>query len=164
MIRSLLDTAADLTVVPGYTRLGYRLRSRGWDEELPRMEGRTVLVTGATAGLGLACTGELARLGASVRLLARSAERADLARSGIVEASGNEDVEVYICDLSSLASVRHAAEAIAGAERRLDVLVNNAGVLLGGDRERLWRECELLSGLSARVTAEPTTLKPEGDT
>ena len=131
MIDSLLDTLLDLAVVPGYTRLGYRIRSRGWGADLPRMDGKTVLVTGATSGLGLAAAHALAGLGAGVRLLARSQERADLARREIIDASGNEDVGVYLCDLSSTASVRHAAARIAGEEGRLDVLVNNAGVLAG---------------------------------
>ncbi len=133
MIGSLLDTLLDRTVVPGYTRVGYRIRSRGW-EQLPRMDGRTVMVTGATSGLGLATAHALARLGASVRLLARDPERAERARSEIVGSSGNEDVASHICDLSSLASVRHAAGRIREQEPQLDVLINNAGVL-AGERE-----------------------------
>ncbi len=129
-IGSLIDTAADLTVVPGYTRLGYRIRSFGWDTELPRMEGRTVLVTGATSGLGLAAARAIAQLGARVLLLARSAERAELARTEISDASGSDDLGVYLCDLSSLDSVRRAAARIAAEEPRLDVLINNAGMLL----------------------------------
>ena len=131
MIDSLLDTLLDRAVVPGYTRLGYRIRSRGWDADLPPMGGKTVLVTGATSGLGLAAAHALAGLGAGVRLLARNEERAELARSEIVDASGNADVGVYVCDLSSTASVRHAAARIAREEGTLDVLVNNAGVLAG---------------------------------
>jgi dehydrogenase/reductase SDR family protein 12 len=126
-----LDTLLDRAVVPGYTSLGYRIRSRGWEADLPRMDGRTVLVTGATSGLGLAAAHALAGLGAGVRLLARSEERAELARSEIVGASGNEDVGAYVCDLSSMVSVRRAAARVAREEETLDVLVNNAGVLAG---------------------------------
>ena len=54
MINSLLDTVLDRTVVAGYTSLGYRIRSRGWSaSELQRMEGKVVLITGASSGLGL---------------------------------------------------------------------------------------------------------------
>jgi NADPH:quinone reductase-like Zn-dependent oxidoreductase len=53
MTGSLLDTALDLSVVGGYTSLGYRIRSRGW-KPLPQMEGKVVLITGATSGLGSA--------------------------------------------------------------------------------------------------------------
>ncbi len=132
MIDSLLDTLLDLAVVPGYTSLGYHIRSRSWDADLPRMDGKTVLVTGATSGLGLAAAHAFAELGARVRLLARSEERAELVRSEIIDASGNEDVAVYVCDLSSTASVRHVAARITAEEGRLDVLVNNAGVMAGG--------------------------------
>ena len=135
MIQPVLDTILDRTVLVGYTRAGYRIRRHSWDAaEFPRMEGRTVLVTGATSGLGLASAHAFARLGASVRLLARSAERGDRARTEIVEASGNDHVGVFLCDLSSLVSVRQAAARFAAEESRLDVLVNNAGALLGERR------------------------------
>ena len=53
MIGSLLDGGLDRTVVGGYTSIGYRIRSRGWSAaDLKRMDGKAVLVTGATAGLG----------------------------------------------------------------------------------------------------------------
>ncbi len=123
-----LDAILDFAVVPGYTSPGYRLRRRGW-APLPRMEGQVVLVTGATAGLGLAAAEGFARLGASVRLLARSAERGERARAAIAQRSGSDDVAVVLCDVSSLASVREFAAGFVAREPRLDVLVNNAGVL-----------------------------------
>jgi len=129
MIPSLLDTILDRTVVLGYTNLGYRIRSSLWSADLPRMEGRVVLITGATSGLGLASAEGFARLGASVRLLARSEERGERARAQIVDRSGNEDVSVWLCDLSDLSSVREFAAGFIAEESSLQVLVNNAGVL-----------------------------------
>jgi NAD(P)-dependent dehydrogenase (short-subunit alcohol dehydrogenase family) len=130
VIGSLLDTILDRTVVGGYTSVGYRLRRRAWDaDELPRMEGRTVLVTGATSGLGLAAAEGFARLGARVRLLVRSEERGERARAAVVEATGNRDVRAYLCDVSDLRDVRAFAARFTADEPRLDVLVNNAGVL-----------------------------------
>jgi dehydrogenase/reductase SDR family protein 12 len=130
MIAALLDTLLDRTVVGGYASVGYRLRARTWDPaDLRRMDGQAVLVTGATSGLGRAAAEGFARLGASVRLLARSAERGEQARAAIVAATGNDDVRVGLCDLSRLADVRAFAARFAAQEPRLDVLVNNAGVL-----------------------------------
>jgi NAD(P)-dependent dehydrogenase (short-subunit alcohol dehydrogenase family) len=130
MIGSLLDTLLDRTVLPGYTSIGYEVRRRLWEaSDLPRMDGRTVLVTGASSGIGLATAEGFARLGAAVRLLVRSEERGEQARAAVVAATGNRDVRVCLCDLSDLESVRASAESFAAGEPRLDVLVNNAGVL-----------------------------------
>ena len=78
MINSLLDDVLDRTVVAGFTNVGYRIRSRGWSAtELQRMEGKVVLVTGASSGLGLAAAEGFARLGATVWLVVRSPERGE---------------------------------------------------------------------------------------
>ena len=130
MSTSLLDDALDRTVVAGFTNVGYRIRSREWSAcELPRMQGKVVLVTGASSGLGLAAAEGFARLGAAVWLVVRSPERGEQARARIVERSGNGDVHVGVCDLSDLESVRQFAGRFRGQVSRLDVLVNNAGVM-----------------------------------
>ncbi|MFI4977690.1 MAG: SDR family NAD(P)-dependent oxidoreductase [Solirubrobacterales bacterium] len=132
MIRSLLDTILDRTVVGGYTSVGYRIRRSTWETaDLQPMDGKVVIVTGATSGLGLAAAEGFARLGASVRLLARSEERGQRARAEIVARSGSSDVQVELCDLSALRSVRQFADRFSGEVPRLDVLVNNAGVMTG---------------------------------
>ena len=131
MTSSLLDTALDLSVIGGYTNVGYRIRSRGW-KPLPRMEGKVVLITGATSGLGLAAAGGFARLGATVWLAVRNRERGEAARARILERQGDADVRVELCDLSRPESVRRFAERFTGEAQRLDVLVNNAGVLTQG--------------------------------
>ena len=128
MTSPLLDTALDLSVLGGYTNVGYRLRSRGW-AALPRMEGKVVLITGATSGIGLAAADGFARLGATVWLAVRNRERGEDARTRILEHLGEADVRLGLCDLSRLASVRRFAERFAAEAPRLDVLVNNAGVL-----------------------------------
>lgn len=131
MIASALDTLLDRTVLAGYTSIGYRLRRRSWDGAgLRALDGRVVLVSGASSGIGLAAAEGFARLGASVWLLARSEERGERARAQIVQRSGNSDVHVGLGDLSELASVRRFAESFAAQPARLDVLVNNAGALL----------------------------------
>lgn len=130
MTGSLLDSVLDRSVIGGYTNIGYRIRSRGWPAaELPPLGGRVVMVTGATSGLGLAAAEGFARLGAAVWLVVRSQERGEQARAAITERSGNHDVHVGLCDLSDLQSVRQFAERFTAQAERLDVLVNNAGVL-----------------------------------
>jgi dehydrogenase/reductase SDR family protein 12 len=129
MIDSLLDTILDRTVVGGYTSVGYRIRGRTWHaSDLQRLEGKVVVVSGATSGIGLAAAEGFARLGASVRLLVRSEERGAQARAALTERTQNSEVRISVCDLSSLESVRACAARLA-EEERLDVLVNNAGVM-----------------------------------
>lgn len=124
-----IDAVLDCILI-GYTSIGYRIRSRAWQsDELARMDGRVVLITGATSGIGLAAAEGFARLGASVRLLVRQARRGERARAQIIARSGNEDVGLELCDLSDLAAVRSFAQRFGAQAPRLDVLVSNAGVL-----------------------------------
>ena len=133
MISPLLDSVLDRTVVAGYTNVGYRIRSRGWStSELPQMDGKVVLVTGASSGLGFATAEGFARQGATVWLVGRSPERGEQARVRIAARSGNGDVHTGHCDLSSLESVRRFAGRFRDQAPRLDVLVNNAGVMPQG--------------------------------
>ncbi len=128
MLRTVVDRAMDFTVVPGYSRLGHLAR-RGGFAPLPRMEGRTVLVTGGTAGLGRAAAQQCAQLGARVLVLARDEARGRKAVGEIAAATQNPDVELVLGDLSDQASLRVAAADVAGRVDALHVLVNNAGVM-----------------------------------
>ena len=128
MTPPFLDTLLDRSVVGGYTNLGYRLRSRDWDP-LPRMDGKVVLVTGATSGLGHAAARGFASLGATLWLAVRDRERGEHARAQITEHCADADVRVEVADLSQLQSVRRFAERLRGETPRLDVLINNAGVM-----------------------------------
>jgi dehydrogenase/reductase SDR family protein 12 len=125
---TIVDRAMDAAVVPGYTRLGFALRRRDF-EPLPRMDGRTALVTGATSGLGRAAADGFARLGARVLVLARDRSRGNRAVGEIVRGTANTDVHLVVGDLSDLASLRAAAADVAGLVPSLDVLVHNAGAL-----------------------------------
>jgi dehydrogenase/reductase SDR family protein 12 len=130
MINSLLDTVLDRTVLAGYTNVGYALRSRGWDDDALRsMSGKSVLVTGATSGLGLAAAEGFARLGAGVTLVARDAERGEGARARVAQLPGGGEAHLELCDLAKLASIRDLARRLDVRGDRLDVLVHNAGVL-----------------------------------
>ncbi|MFN2564206.1 MAG: SDR family oxidoreductase [Gemmatimonadaceae bacterium] len=94
------------------------------------MRGRVCLVTGANRGLGKATANGLARLGATVLMLARDPMRAARASDDVRRESGNADVSYLVVDLGSLASVRSAAEDVARRYAAIHVLVNNAGVNL----------------------------------
>jgi dehydrogenase/reductase SDR family member 12 len=135
----LLDTILDRTVVAGYTNAGYRIRRSMWNaSDLQSMDGKVVLVTGATSGLGLAAAEGFARLGAAIWLPARSEQRGERARTQIMASSPDSDVRVGLCDLSDLESVRAFAKRLGEETGRLDVLVNNAGALAG--ERTLWAD------------------------
>jgi dehydrogenase/reductase SDR family protein 12 len=127
----VVDTALDRTLLLGYGNVGLALRRHlpGWPADPPRMDGKVVLVTGAGSGLGLAACQGFAALGATVHALARNERRAEHAVRAVLDAVPGADVRQAVCDLSSLAKVEaFTAEFVAQASR-LDVLVNNAGVM-----------------------------------
>ena len=99
------------------------------------MEGKTVLLTGSTDGLGRACAADLALAGATVLVHGRSEERVAATVEKLRAETGSDRLRAHVADLSSLSQVRALAERVESEEDRLDVLVNNAGVALG-DRER----------------------------
>lgn len=135
----LLDRLLDRTVLGGYTRIGYAVRRRWWTDgpAAGSLEGRRALVTGAGGGLGEATALGLARLGATVHLLGRSADRVEPARERIAAQLETDGLPVRLhteeCDVSDLDAVRRFARAftarLADDGDALDVLVHNAGVL-----------------------------------
>lgn len=95
-----------------------------------RLDGKTVIVTGANTGIGKETAIDLAKRGAKVIIGCRSKERGEKAVIDIKRLSGNEDVHLKMIDLASFKSVRAFAEDILKSEVRLDILVNNAGVFM----------------------------------
>jgi NAD(P)-dependent dehydrogenase (short-subunit alcohol dehydrogenase family) len=98
------------------------------------MEGRTVVITGGNSGIGLETAVALAGAGARVVLGCRDAGRADAAVADIASRSGNDAVGHRRLDLADLPSVRAFAADLADLDR-VDVLINNAGLILGERRE-----------------------------
>jgi retinol dehydrogenase-12/retinol dehydrogenase-13 len=91
------------------------------------LSGRTCLVTGASAGIGLAAAHGLARLGARVVMAVRNPEKGERARRAVMGATGRE-LEMAVVDLESRKSIRAFARDLASRHAKLDVLVNNAGI------------------------------------
>jgi len=92
------------------------------------LDGRTCVLTGATSGIGEETALALARRGARLHLVARSEARGESTRSRLREEAG-ADVALHLADLSSLADIRRVAEELLAACPRIDVLLNNAGVV-----------------------------------
>jgi NAD(P)-dependent dehydrogenase (short-subunit alcohol dehydrogenase family) len=91
------------------------------------MRGKTILITGATNGIGLEAAVELARRGGRIVMVGRDAGRTEAAVADVVARSGSRDVSHLLCDFSSQASIRALAASVLSSLDRLDVLVNNAG-------------------------------------
>jgi NAD(P)-dependent dehydrogenase (short-subunit alcohol dehydrogenase family) len=102
----------------------------GWsNDDIPDQSGRTILITGANSGLGIRCAEALAAKGAHVVMACRNEAKAQEARRGVAAVATGPEPTVVRLDLSSLASVRTAADEIAASVDGLDVLMNNAGVM-----------------------------------
>ncbi len=97
--------------------------------DIPDQSGRTVIVTGANSGLGLATSRELARAGAAVWLAVRDEEKGRRASSSIREQVARADLTTGLLDLADLSSVRAFAESFVAAGGQLDLLINNAGIM-----------------------------------
>ncbi|PRX47900.1 NAD(P)-dependent dehydrogenase (short-subunit alcohol dehydrogenase family) [Prauserella shujinwangii] len=125
-----LDTVADRTVLPGYSKLGFRLRERRWQPLPPgSLTGRRAIVTGANSGIGKAISHGLADLGATVHLAVRDLARGNTAREELEARVPGADFQVNELDVASLADVRRFSDEFLDRHGTLDVLVHNAGVL-----------------------------------
>jgi NAD(P)-dependent dehydrogenase (short-subunit alcohol dehydrogenase family) len=99
------------------------------------IEEQVILITGATDGLGKAIATELAQRGATILLHGRSDERGQRTVQEITEKTGNSRLKFYRADLSRLSDVRALGTDVRANEKRIDVLVNNAGIMLDSREE-----------------------------
>ncbi|MBV9996856.1 MAG: SDR family oxidoreductase [Caulobacteraceae bacterium] len=102
------------------------------------MQGKVVVMTGATSGIGEAAAESLARMGAKIMLVARDPERAEATLAKLRRAGPGVEHGARFADLSTIAGTRRVGAEIAAAEPRIDVLVNNAGAVF--DRRQETRE------------------------
>ena len=111
--------------IAGFTNLGYRLHARDFSPITEDLSGQTVVITGGTGGLGRAAAEEVARLGARTVVVGRSADKL-----AAVADESQGSVVGYQADLSLMSEIRDLAGRLLEEEERIDVLVNNVGVLL----------------------------------
>jgi len=93
------------------------------------MQGKTVVVTGATSGIGEVAALELARKGARIVFVARNPLRRDATLARLMVANDKAEHAAYLADLSRLSEMKRVAGEIAAAEPKIDVLINNAGAI-----------------------------------
>ena len=128
-----VDAVLEACVVPGFSRIGLAVRSRLLPEftagDDRAASGRTIIITGATSGIGYAAAVALARRGAAIHFLARDRGRAERARRGIAMASGSTSISYGLADLEDLDAVRAFAREFRATHARLDVLIHNAGAI-----------------------------------
>lgn len=105
------------------------MSSKWTADQIPSQQGRTAIVTGANSGIGFETAVELARAGAKVILACRNPDKATAALAKLRERAPQADATLMTLDLSSLASVRRFATEFRAQHARLDLLINNAGIL-----------------------------------
>eukprot|EP00262_Sarcandra_glabra_P014662 TRINITY_DN4328_c0_g1_i1.p1 TRINITY_DN4328_c0_g1~~TRINITY_DN4328_c0_g1_i1.p1 ORF type:complete len:322 (+),score=52.65 TRINITY_DN4328_c0_g1_i1:114-1079(+) len=114
-----------------FTKSGFQDHSKKFNAEDMKIqiEGKNCVVTGANSGIGYATAEGLASRGATVYLVCRSKERGEDALSKIQSATGNKNVYLEVCDLSSVSEIKSFASRLSSNNQPLHVLVNNAGLI-----------------------------------
>lgn len=115
-----------------YGKDGFLRASKTFDNSVMerKLTGKVCIVTGANQGLGLHTCQELAARGATLLMLCRSEERGKTAVEEVRAKSGNSDVHLKVCDVSSPASIQAAVSDLKAAYKKVHLLVNNAGVMI----------------------------------
>jgi NAD(P)-dependent dehydrogenase (short-subunit alcohol dehydrogenase family) len=98
------------------------------------MNGKTVVITGGTSGIGEVAAEALAKMGARIVLIARDKARADATHARLRSIAPGVAHSVYLADLTRLAEMKRVAEQIADQESVIDILINNAGAVFAARR------------------------------
>ncbi|MGD6793033.1 SDR family oxidoreductase [Metabacillus indicus] len=100
------------------------------------LNGKTAMITGATSGIGKSAALEIARAGASLVLPCRNIDKGLETKNWLQEETGNKQIEVIRMDLASMESIRKGASSFSSQHGRLDILINNAGIMPNDDKLR----------------------------
>lgn len=128
----LVDRVLELPIVPSFTRIGSAVRSRveGWNSlDDYELGGKVMVLTGATSGLGLAAAEQLARCGATLVLVGRTAQKNQQVVDELVASTGNTGLSQIAADMGDLDQVRKLGAEVLACHDRLDALLHNAGAL-----------------------------------
>ena len=105
------DTVLEGSVIGSFTSLGFKVRSRKWDElDLSAVAGKTVVITGATSGIGRKVATDLALGGARLRFIARNSRKAEDLKQELLDLTDQSDIDYYLADLSEIANVSRSRQ------------------------------------------------------
>ncbi|KNA24168.1 hypothetical protein SOVF_017510 [Spinacia oleracea] len=131
LLKAWRTTAFGVYGYLNFTKAGFMEHSNKFKVEdmQGRLDGKNCMVSGANTGIGFATAQDLASRGASVYLLCRSKERGEAALSKIQTKTGNQNVYLEVCDLSSVSDIKSLSAKFSSKGAPLHLLVNNAGIL-----------------------------------
>jgi NAD(P)-dependent dehydrogenase (short-subunit alcohol dehydrogenase family) len=131
--KGFFDSALEASVAGSFTGVGLRMRKRLYTwEPLPpgALQGKVVVITGGTSGLGEHASMAMAKLGAHVTMVARDASKAARVCERLRELSGSAAIDAAQAEMGNLRAVRRAASELQERHGRgIDVLIHNAGAL-----------------------------------
>ncbi|KAK9270735.1 hypothetical protein L1049_026318 [Liquidambar formosana] len=131
LLKTWRSTAFSVYGYLNFTKSGFMEHSKKFKSEdmQTHIEGKNCIVTGANSGIGYATAQGLASRGATVYMVCRNKERGEAALSKIQSMTGNQNVYLEVCDLSSVNEIKSFASRFSSKDVPVHVLVNNAGLL-----------------------------------
>ncbi|CAK9154188.1 unnamed protein product [Ilex paraguariensis] len=131
LLKTWRSTAFGVYGYLNFTKSGFLEHSKKFKAEdmQTQIEGKNCIVTGANSGIGYAAAEGLASRGATVYMVCRNKERGEAALSKIQSATGNKNVYLEVCDISSVGEIKSFASSFSSKDVPIHVLVNDAGLL-----------------------------------
>jgi len=131
-LRNTIDTLLEFFVITSFSNIGYIIRRRlfKWSNSSNEsIEGKCILITGATSGIGLTLAERLASEGAKLILIGRDSEKTNLVVKSLIRKTNNTDISFFIADMGNLEDIRKIAADIKDKFDSLDILIHNAGAV-----------------------------------